>query len=1700
MATSPELLPKLVDSLAFANNYRLEAPTAMTNLKAGLYAFALCPQSQLHNLFFPEDSSQLATLSSVDKDFTLTEAQSRASGGVSLGEYSASRRGKLCGHVFKPGDHAKQGHDVTMSVHVGVGAGCCDCGDAEAFKEGYHLDCKYHSLVEEQSIQTRSPELEQALVQVAKLLRIYIEWMTGVLEQTTSSASPLPSSVEEFLESVNGPGSETPLASATSSSSWFDSSTLVELPDGTLSQSSLPARQPEDYPEADEDTGNIQQQDSSIRAGSAPYMSSVSRGKAREQSNGPWTVMLWNDEKHSFDQVIGQVHQCGLTRQEASDIAIRVDSYGRSPVITTHDVHRLLRAARKISSIELAVTICDALHVFREHVAGEIVSFMRDLCSANIGGEGGLIAEVLVGVLLEKSPDGLSRFQRLLGADERLWKKARKDLAELFVVLLGVSHAAKVNFSVQYAGMYSSIAESYLLSDREPEHSIIFYGVQVFTVPSVSALLIEVGFFSRILSILYAFFTEQTLPDDKKRLLLPPRREVHSIRLSSSAFRQKRYFQLFSDLNHLISSAQVHAIICKEPSLLEDLVYMLQLFSLMNMNERATQTHVEFESDTWVTAFNVTIQLGKICRSFGEAFRGASVDQVLRAAGYLLEQMADADDGFRPTPFAGKSHQLVRFSVANQPVSFHHPLPWLFAEIMKSIPLLSRTASAESLPADLRLDMLLQHEFLVAMEQPLRVIALIGQIKAGVWVRNGFGIRAQQLHYKEYSLRENTFDQDLYFMQCAFLMVNPEVVLASIVHRFDLASGSDEHSVYDASQLMTMWEELLHLLITLLSDPTCVTGMSDEAVMRRELIHNLCLGPSTYSDLMRRISERFADDASIEKTLADVSTFKAPSGTADQGTYSVRADLYTQVNPYFARFSRNQREDAEKAVREQLRKTTGQNEPVIVPTRLDLVTPLDKLMNVFECEELYYILYRSLLVGRPREGSDSFSEVLIDEALHLCMLAIVERPQAFARMAQLSSFVEIARQEGVANAAKDCQTLLHMLVQIESNDKLKPLAYKARWVLDQLGKLAGPHVDELRGKKDTSAEDNLEAKRKAAKARQAAIMKQFAQAQQTFFEQTALDDEDDEDEDVGMQDDTDAAPASLGACIVCQDELNSSTPFGALTMIQSTAIIREVPAPDSSELQVYVDETMAMPESFDRSAASLRPFGRASRLTPVDPDDESGDGLSPGIRNNLTANALYASACGHMMHLTCFDSYFKSIEQRHQLQPTRCHPENVSRNEFTCPLCKSLGNVLMPVTVESEVFPADKDDTELAQWALGWSNPIEMFVEQGLSALEAQEMLRKADALTTDRGRGLRPWRISLTLPSMLPREFAAGEPLMTHRLLLLLDPLVQEFYGSGTSAFLPEEIAKTISILEIASRGSGDSVTEVSEATIRMLKSFFIILANLVHVQTGDVQSLVTAALASLPRLGGIFAYDDTSEKPIGDPLATLVSLASVMPADFYNYVGFAFYNEILLLWQSWMRRDINGRIATDMPDSNNFVNLSGLTQIAAFFGSANTQAETARSRILAKLVYPGALAFLRRAAVIHRVLFGDANPSASLVLPDPEESEFVRLLAVLRIPSPQVVLSIPLSSSSSSSANSLNQHVTAIASRCFDRETRQLLARPVVNRPTELEHHSLCGGSVGIFYLIKSNCLLYLYAGKGAFSNPPYLDSHGEVDMGGR
>ena len=878
-------------------------------------------------------------------------------------------------------------------------------------------------------------------------------------------------------------------------------------------------------------------------------------------------------------------------------------------------------------------------------------------------------------------------------------------------------------------------------------------------------------------------------------------------------------------------------------------------------------------------------------------------------------------------------------------------------------------------------------------------------------------MRAQQLHYKEYSLRENTYDQDIFFLQTAFVVLDPSLVVIAILDRFHVQEwlgGDQAHPSYEPGQAFAMVEEMLYLLIVLLSDPTNVTGMSSEQCLRREVIHSLCLAPCAYSDLMRRVSEKFSDDPALDRVLADVAHFKLPVGTSDQGVYTLRAECFKEVDPYFPRYSRNQREEAEKVVREQMKEANKDVEPVIVPSPLNVtVGPFVTLTKAFDSDVLLQIIFFSMQHGRSRGAL--FSEAMVDEALHLSMLALVEKP---------TSFANFASQRILSNIPGE-STLVHLIVKIEEDDRMKSVRHKARWCLDRLGELVGPSVSALRKVEDVAAlAAALDVKRLAAKARQAAIMQQFAVAQKTFLDSSEnIDDDSDDDEMEG------AGPTqrSLGSCIVCQDALDATRAFGSLALIQTSNFVRLTPGKGREVEGVeqvvpdYFAEVLATPSSLDRDAAPIRPFGIASKRIPLHSDDSNGDGLSAGFPQSTQAG-LHASGCGHWMHLACFDTYYRSIEQRHALEQTRCHPEDVERKEFICPLCKSLGNVLLPIEVEDKVVTLDSRG--LDEWYRAALEQETYFASEDESAADTVRRLREGEGLSRRHDRehfrsdlkintvGVAPWEITIAMATKHGVLFEDKERLMTARMLDVADSLLQEIGrggGAATPGYLPSELmAYTVASLEIAARGGEVAVADaIPDSSIRLLKSFFTILADLACIETGQEKSNEIVAHTVFLHLGGEFGRVDTQFLSTLNPLSTLIEISAVLPSAFSHFATLGFYTELVKSLFAIAKLAPQGRsidasllVVSDAEQEEYTALAASRLHVPSPSSVSSSQLS---SIVLGKLLYTYTLPFLRRAAILHRVLFPTSFPTPA---PTSNGTEMTRLLNQLGILDPSSAL----------------------------------------------------------------------------------------------
>ena len=187
-----------------------------------------------------------------------------------------------------------------------------------------------------------------------------------------------------------------------------------------------------------------------------------------------------------------------------------------------------------------------------------------------------------------------------------------------------------------FASVYHRIVDTYLLVDHEAETSIKYFALQLFTTPSVAAHITRnYKLVSRLLSIITAFFTNQIVD---KRIVYPP---LHAATLDvdASPFKSKRFMPVFSDLRYLCHNTPVQKMITRNRDFIMQFAKTCQLFMCVNPNKRAVTNHVEYETDAWISVFNVTLSLSKVIKVYGEAFSQATTAELVGAIGTVVHHI-----------------------------------------------------------------------------------------------------------------------------------------------------------------------------------------------------------------------------------------------------------------------------------------------------------------------------------------------------------------------------------------------------------------------------------------------------------------------------------------------------------------------------------------------------------------------------------------------------------------------------------------------------------------------------------------------------------------------------------------------------------------------------------------------------------------------------------------------------------------------------------------------------------------------------------------------------------------------------------------------------------------------------------------------------------------------------------------------------
>ncbi|KAI9304397.1 hypothetical protein BJ944DRAFT_86273 [Cunninghamella echinulata] len=997
------------------------------------------------------------------------------------------------------------------------------------------------------------------------------------------------------------------------------------------------------------------------------------------------------------------------------------------------------------------------------------------------------------------------RLDYLLQFDLRLWKSARISIKDIMIGTLISNFDYRPILGIRFARNYPDLVDAFFFKDREPEHTVTSQSVQMLTVPTVAWMLVkEYKFFGIVSSILSNFFLT-----DHVHMLLPEKYRTMQVDCKSRSITRHRYAYTLYDLRYVLNAEPVKSEVIHNPIYLRYFLDVLYQFQAMDPLKRQMDVHVEYESNLWVSAFNVTLQVSKLCCHFTDCFSPTSHPNLndaniielsrdlCRSIYRVIYQLYtwdphpanvndDGDDeekedksdnndsdhvdktepdsrsnkmiirGIKAQKFKtvttthSGSFEIVDYDVARRPVSFHHPMHWLLSELLEHVYLLKDEYLAELGWQDGFKQMIqtaIKHSsydvFLTILDYPLRTLVMIAQINCGIWVRNGHGVRNQTRTYRDISVRENTLDRDVYLLQVGFITVNHDHLLATMLDRFKLwdwfnGKPTKQHTDYEPPQLSFIVEEFLNLLIVFATERGYASGMTIEGQIRRSIIQYLGISNLAYSELVKFIPESQHENESFETILGTLANYKPPDGLNDHGLYELKEEFYNELDPYFWHFTRNQREEAFESLRKHWKRQHPDEtldekeeffaEPHLIKIKFGPFTHLsDFLHSGMLCQIVTHALWNTKISTNP-------NETILEAALYLIILALDDEYYLHQQSSKAlkgkyradipmedtattySNFIQHATTNQytiiVNEIERDHATLLTVLLRCLDDDNMKHVRKRLHYIVNKIELYGSTEtksiIQEWRWKYEkavaeaqqnqsaTNAQTEYERKKAAAKARQAAIMSQFAEAQSKFLSQHGeLYDEEDEEsdhendmEDIAVLEErkteTDVLDGDFeverichfpaGTCIVCQEELDKNKLYGVLGLVQNSHISRQTPFKKSN---IIVDICEA--------SQGRNPVIEHAETIPGKKTDFHGfpsDSNKPGI---------HISSCGHLMHAKCFANYQASVDSEvlGTLQELLPGFLLASRKQFLCPFCKALGNILLPIVWKgkTESFP-----------------------------------------------------------------------------------------------------------------------------------------------------------------------------------------------------------------------------------------------------------------------------------------------------------------------------------------------------------------------------------------------------------------------------
>ncbi|XP_053554395.1 LOW QUALITY PROTEIN: E3 ubiquitin-protein ligase UBR3 [Bombina bombina] len=553
----------------------------------------------------------------------------------------------------------------------------------------------------------------------------------------------------------------------------------------------------------------------------------------------------------------------------------------------------------------------------------------------------------------------------------------------------------KIAFTKTFVQHYAFIMKTLKKSHESDTMSnrIVHISVQLFSNEELARQVTEECQLLEIMVTVLLYMMESCLI---KSELQDEENSLHVVvNCGEALLKNNTYWPLVSDFINILSHQSVAKKFLEDHRLLATWMNFVSFFQGMNLNKRELNEHVEFESQTYYAAF--AAELEACAQPMWGLLSHCKVretqEYTRNVVRYCLEALQDWFDAINfidePSP--------------NQ-VTFHLPLHRYYAMF------LSKAVKCQEIDLD---SILPDQEMLMKlMVHPLLIQATLSEIHSNMWVRNGLQIKGQAMTYVQSHFCNSMIDPDIYLLQVCASRLDPDYFISSVFERFkvvDLLTMASQHqnTVLDSDHERSMLEGALTFLVILLSLRLHL-GMTDDEILRAEMIAQLCMNDRTHSSLLDLIPENpnpksgiMPGSCSFESMLSAVADFKAPvfepGGSMQQGMYTPKGEVWDQeFDPVMVILRTVYRRDVQSAMDrytaflKQIGKAPANPWPPY-KKRTPLHHNYKGLMRLLHCKTLHIVLFT--LLYKILMDHQNMSEHVLCMVLYLIELGLENSPE-----------------------------------------------------------------------------------------------------------------------------------------------------------------------------------------------------------------------------------------------------------------------------------------------------------------------------------------------------------------------------------------------------------------------------------------------------------------------------------------------------------------------------------------------------------------------------------------------------------------------------------------------------------------------------------------------------------------------------------